>query len=55
MTIEEARALTYAQLTDKADSLTDILNKSHDDWHRKCLNDALEIIEEVASERGLEI
>ena len=55
MPIEEARALTDAQLTDKADSLTDILNKSHDDWHRKCLNDALEIIEEVASERGLEI
>ena len=55
MTINEAKALTNAQLIEKAESLINILNKSHDDWHRQCLNDALDIIEEVASERGLEI
>lgn len=55
MTINEAKALTNEQLIKKAESLINILNNSHDDWHRQCLNDALDIIAEVASERGLEI
>lgn len=55
MTIDEARKLTDQQLVEVSERFTKLLNKSHDSWHRRCLNEALEAIEEVASERGIEI
>ena len=55
MTIEEARSLPNQQLIEKANQLIKIYNCSKDIWHKKCLDEALEVIEAVANERGIEI
>lgn len=55
MTIEEARNLPNQQLIEKANQFIKIYNSSTDNWHKKCLDEALEVIEAVAKERGIEI
>lgn len=55
MTIEEARSLPNQQLIEKANQFIKIYNSSKDSQHKKCLDEALEVIEAVAKERGIEI
>ena len=55
MTIEEARSLPNQQLIEKANQFIKIYNSSTDSWHKKCLDEALVVIEAVAKERGIEI
>lgn len=43
------------QLIEKANQFIKIYNSSTDSWHKKCLDEALEVIEAVAKERGIEI
>lgn len=44
---EEARKLS--------NQLINIYNASEDSWHRKCLDEALAVLEEVAKERDIEL
>ena len=55
MNIEEARKLSNQQLVEKTNQLINIYNASEDSWHRKCLDEALAVLEEVAKERDIEL
>lgn len=55
MTIEEARKLTDEEIRSEYDRRVKLYNESHDDWHRKCLTESMEALEEVAAERNIEI
>lgn len=47
--------MTNAELQQEASRLTNLYNSSKSSWHRKCLEEKLEELEDVAAERGIEI
>lgn len=49
------RDMTNEELQNEALRLSKIYNNSHDAWHRQCLDEHFEELEEIAAERGIEL
>ncbi len=49
------RDMTNEELQSEALRLTKIYNNSQDAWHRQCLDECFEELEEIAAERGIEL
>ena len=47
--------MTNEELQQEALRLTNIYNNTQSSWHRKCLEEKLEVLEDAAAERGIEI
>lgn len=47
--------MTNEELQQEVLRLTNIYNSTQSSWHRKCVEEKLEELEDVAAERGIEI